>query len=201
MSGIDTYERVSAADRAEWRAWLTARHAETPGVWLVYARKGSGLTSVRYEEAVEEALCFGWIDSLTRRLDEAHTLQLFTPRKRRSPWAASNRERVARLIEQGLMAPSGLAAVAVAMADGTWLASVRAANLSVPDDLAAALAANPDAQAHFAAFSQAVRQQSLAWIADAKQDATRQRRIARVVQAAAEGRNPRAQPPRENARP
>jgi uncharacterized protein YdeI (YjbR/CyaY-like superfamily) len=193
----DEFPQVSARDRAEWRAWLAEHHASAPGVWLVYLKKGSGQASVRYDEAVEEALCFGWIDSVTRTLDAARYQQVFTPRKRRSPWSQSNKERVARLSAQGLMAPAGLAAVEVAQHDGTWTMFDGIESLPMPDDLAAALSDNPAAQSHFAAFSSAVRQQALWWIADAKRAETRQRRIAQVVSAAAENRNPRAAIPKE----
>ncbi|HET9980492.1 MAG TPA: YdeI/OmpD-associated family protein [Ktedonobacterales bacterium] len=193
----DQYAHITPRDRAEWRAWLTANHAEAPGVWLVYYKKGSGLVSVSYDEAVEEALCFGWIDSAMRRLDDARYEQVFTPRKRRSPWSQSNKERVARLMAQGLMAPAGLAAVEAARRDGAWAMFDGIENLETPDDVAAALAEHPTAAANFAAFSNAVRQQSLWWIADAKRPETRQRRIARVVEAAAQNHNPRADAPRE----
>lgn len=193
----DQYPHISARDRAEWRAWLAANHADAPGAWLVCFKKGSGQASVSYDAAVEEALCFGWIDSAMRSLDDARYEQIFTPRKRRSPWSQSNKERVARLMAQGLMAPAGLAAVEDARREGTWMMFDGIENLEPPDDLAAALADNPVAAANFAAFSRAVRQQSLWWIADAKRPETRQRRIARVVEAAAQNRNPRADTPRE----
>lgn len=193
----DQYPHVSARDRAEWRAWLAANHACAPGVWLVLFKKGSGQASVSYDEAVEEGLCFGWIDSMARRLDDTRYEQVFTPRKRRSPWSQSNKERVARLMAQGLMAPAGLAAVEAARRDGTWAMFDGIENLETPNDLAAALAEDPVAATHFAAFSTAVRQQSLWWIGDAKRPETRQRRIARVVEAAAANRNPRADTPRE----
>lgn len=192
----EQYPHISARDRAEWRAWLAANHAGASGVWLVYFKRGSGQPSVSYDEAVEEALCFGWIDSTTRRLDDTRYEQVFTPRKRRSPWSRSNKERVARLVALGLMAPAGLAAVEAAQRDGTWAMFDGIENLEMPDDLAAALAEHPLAAANFAAFSNAVRQQSLWWIADAKRPETRQRRIARVVEAAAQNHNPRADTPR-----
>lgn len=193
----DQYPHVSARDRAEWRAWLVANHADAPGVWLVLFKKGSGQASVSYDEAVEEGLCFGWIDSMARRLDDTRYEQVFTPRKRRSPWSQSNKERVARLMTQGLMAPAGLAAVEAARREGTWTMFDDIERLETPDDLAAALAENLVAATHFAAFTASVRQQSLWWIADARRPETRQRRIARVVEAAAENRNPRADTPRE----
>jgi uncharacterized protein YdeI (YjbR/CyaY-like superfamily) len=195
-SSMSQWERVTAPDRAAWRAWLAEHHASAPGVWLVLAKKGADQPSVSYIEAVEEALCFGWIDSLAHSLDATRYEQVFSPRKRKSPWSKPNKERIARLEAVGLMTPTGLAAVEAAKADGTWAVFDGLEDLQVPDDLRAALAANPLAERHFAAFSAAVRQQSLWWIAQAKRPATRQRRIAQVVSAAAESRNPRATPPK-----
>ncbi len=167
-------------------------------MWLILYKKGSGTPGVTYEEAVEEALCFGWIDSVTNRLDGERFMQLFTPRKRKSPWAKSNKERVERLLAAGLMAPAGLAAIEAAKRDGTWTALDGIEDLQVPDDLAAALAANPAAEARFAAYSASTRKQLLWWVVSAKRPETRQRRIARIVAAeAAEKRNPRAVFPRD----
>lgn len=186
------FEEVYARDRAEWRAWLAARHVDAPGAWLVYYKKGSGQPGVSYDEAVEEALCFGWIDSVMRPLDAERSIQMFTPRKSKSPWAPSNKERVARLLEQGLMADAGLAAVEAAKADGRWDAYEEALARPMPDDLVAALAANPDAERHFATYRPGTRRQILAWIAQAKRTETRQKRITTIIAAAAERRNPLA---------
>lgn len=191
------FEEVYARDRAEWRAWLAARHADAPGAWLVYYKKGSGKSGVSYEEAVEEALCFGWIDSVMRALDAERNIQMFTPRKRKSPWAPSNKERVARLIAQGLMAPAGLAAVEAAKSDGRWTAYEDAAQRPMPDDLAAALASNPEAERHFSTYAPGARRELIRWVAMAKRPETRQRRIAAILSAAAERRNPLAERPKE----
>jgi uncharacterized protein YdeI (YjbR/CyaY-like superfamily) len=191
------FERVSPRDRGEWRAWLAEHHASAPGVWLIIRKKGSGQLGVMYEEAVEEALCFGWIDSVTNKLDGERFMQMFTPRKRKSPWAKSNKARVERLLAAGLMAPAGLAAIEAAKRDGGWTALDSVEDLQVPDDLLAALAANPAAEVNFAAFTPSVRQQSLWWIVSARRPETRQRRIEQVVIAAAEKRNPRAAIPRD----
>jgi uncharacterized protein YdeI (YjbR/CyaY-like superfamily) len=118
--GTDELPVLACPDRATWRAWLARRHATAEGVWLQIAKKTSGLVSVGYEEAVLEALCFGWIDGQSRGLNETHYLQRFTPRRRRSPWSASNRARVREVTAQGLMAPAGLREVERAQADGRW---------------------------------------------------------------------------------
>ncbi|HEU0026910.1 MAG TPA: YdeI/OmpD-associated family protein [Ktedonobacterales bacterium] len=190
------FERVTARDRAEWRAWLAEHHASAPGAWLIYYKRASGQPGVTYDEAVEEALCVGWIDSTANTLDSERYMQMFTPRKRKSPWSKSNKERAERLIAQGLMTPAGLAAIEAARRDGTWTIYEGIENLEVPDDLRAALAANPAAEAGFAAFSASIRKQLLWWIASAKRPETRQRRLEQVVIAAAERRNPLNPAPR-----
>ncbi len=137
-----------------------------------------------YIEAVEEVLCFGWIDNKTITLDETRFRQLFTPRKPRGTWAKSNKERAARLIEQGLMTPAGLAAIDLAVANGTWTASEASDEQIEPDDFVAALAAHPAAERHWRGFSASVRKGILHWIASAKRHETRARRIARTVELA-----------------
>jgi len=118
----DGREIVEVRDRAAWRRWLVERHEQREAIWLVFHKKTSDGASPSYEEAVEEALCFGWIDSTVNRLDERRMLQLFAPRKPRSTWSRSNRERVARLERDGLLAPAGRAAIEVAQANGSWTA-------------------------------------------------------------------------------
>jgi uncharacterized protein YdeI (YjbR/CyaY-like superfamily) len=116
------FDTISPASRAAWRAWLAEHHVTSHGVWLIIHKKNSPGPGVGYEEAVEEALCFGWIDSKTISLDETRFKQIFTPRKPKSAWSRSNKERVARLIEQGLMMPAGFAAIETAKASGSWTA-------------------------------------------------------------------------------
>ena len=119
---IDGREIVEVPDRVAWRRWLSERHEQRDPIWLVFHKKTSDGTSPSYEEAVEEALCFGWIDSTVNRLDERRSLQLFAPRKTRSTWSASNKERVARLQREELLAPAGIAAIEVAKENGSWSA-------------------------------------------------------------------------------
>ncbi len=179
-------ETVSPPTRAAWRAWLVEHHATSPGVWLIVHRKYSSEPGVTYEEAVEEALCFGWIDSKGKKLDETRFRLTFGPRKPTSVWAKSNQERVARLVEQGLMAPAGLAAIEVARANGAWTVSDAADELVVPEDLAAALAVNPAAEQHWQGFAASAKKMILYHIASAKRPDTRARRIARAVELAAQ---------------
>lgn len=179
-----TFDTIAPPTRAAWRAWLAEHHASSPGVWLIIRKKNISGPGVTYEEAVEEALCFGWIDSKTATLDATRFKQVFTPRKPRGTWARSNKERVTRLIEQGLMTPAGLATIELALANGTWTAADASDDLAVPDDLAAALAAHPAAERHWHGFSASVRKGILYWIASAKRPETRARRIARTVELA-----------------
>ena len=189
MAGIQDAPLVPADDRATWRAWLEANHATATGAWLVTWRKGHGPV-LDYGEAVEEALCYGWVDSTGGRLDDRRTKLYFAPRKIRSVWSASNKERVARLIAAGLMRPAGLAAIERAKANGAWTALDEVELGIVPADLAAALAAHPPADARFAAFPWSARRAILIWVADAKKPETRAARVLETAVRAA--RNERA---------
>jgi len=180
----DPSETIESRTRQEWREWLAANHASSPGVWLIVHKKNSPEPGVSYAEAVEEALCFGWIDSKTQTLDETRFRQVFTPRKPDSVWAKSNKERVARLSEQGLMTPAGLAAIEIAKSNGAWSAYDAIDELTVPDDFASALAADPAAERHWNAFSPSVKKNILSFILSAKRPETRAGRIARTVELA-----------------
>lgn len=186
--GVSDYEQVFLTSRAEWREWLAANADTSPGVWLITHKRVTGLPAPSYDDVVEEALCFGWVDSTVRPRDEITGMQLVTPRRPRSTWAASNKERVARLTAAGLMTERGLRAVEVAQLNGSWNALDEVERLAVPADLAVALAADPDAAATFAALPASALRQHLWWVVSAKRPETRQRRIAAVVAAAHEGR-------------
>ncbi|HEU4571802.1 MAG TPA: YdeI/OmpD-associated family protein [Candidatus Limnocylindrales bacterium] len=187
MSALDDAPHVAADDRATWRAWLAANHATARGAWLVGGLGRPG-TDLSYEAAVEEALCFGWIDGTGRRHEDGGRVQYFAPRGPRSGWAASNKARIERLLAEGRMAPAGLAAIERAKANGSWTVLDGPERLEVPDDLAAALDARPPAAANFGAFTASARKMLLAWIATARRPETRAARIGRVVEAAAENR-------------
>ncbi len=187
---------VEIHDRETWRAWLEANHATAKGVWLVTWRGRSGRQGLPYEDAVEEALCFGWVDSTAGTVDEERGKLYFAPRKARSPWSATNKARVDRLLAAGRMAPAGLAAIERAKANGSWSVLDGPERLEVPDDLAAAFRAAPPAAASFAAFPPSVRKQLLAWIALAVRPETRAERVRQVAAAAARNeRAPRREPP------
>lgn len=191
MAAGDSLPLLEPKDRAAWRAWLAEHHATSSGVRLAIGKKGNRVTSLGYEDAVEEALCFGWIDSTARRLDADRYTGVMTPRRPGSVWAKSNKERVARLAESDLMMPAGLAVVERAKADGSWDLLTDADNLVMPDDLARALAAHAGARDGFERLPVSARQMALYWIGSAKRPETRARRISETVAAAAEGRAPR----------
>jgi uncharacterized protein YdeI (YjbR/CyaY-like superfamily) len=190
VSALDDAPHVQADDRATWRDWLEAHHATAAGAWLVTWRSRSGRVGLAYDAAVEEALCFGWVDSTAGRMDDDRGKLYFAPRKSRSPWAASNKARVERLIEDGRIAPAGLAAIERAKANGSWEVLDAAERLEVPKDLAAALEARAPAAVNFAAFPPSARKMLLGWVALARRPETRMSRITKIAEAAA--RNERA---------
>ena len=190
MSALDDAPQVQADDRATWRSWLEANHASARGVWLVTWRPRSGRVGLDYEAAIDEALCFGWVDSTGGRVDDERGKLYFAPRKARSVWAASNKARVERLIRDDRMAPAGLAAIERAKANGSWEILDAVERLEVPQDLQAALDRHPPAAVTFAAFPPSARKMLLGWVALAVRPETRATRIAEVAEAAA--RNERA---------
>jgi uncharacterized protein YdeI (YjbR/CyaY-like superfamily) len=183
---------LTVADAKAWRAWLEAHHGETGGVWLTLAKKGTTEpTSLRYVEAVEEALCFGWIDGQARSGDGATYSQRYTPRRAQSRWSQRNVERIARLEAEGRMHPAGRAEVDRAKADGRWDAAYAGpATIEVPADLIAALAREPRAQAMFEILDSRNRFAVLYQVETAKRADTRARRIERFVAMLACGETP-----------
>jgi uncharacterized protein YdeI (YjbR/CyaY-like superfamily) len=180
---------LTVADHAAWRAWLVEHHNSPAGVWLSLAKKGTTEpTSLRYDDALEEALCFGWIDGVIQRVDESTYRQRFTPRRARSKWSQRNVTKVEQLTAEGRMHPSGIAEVERAKGDGRWQAAYAGqADLEVPDDLAAALAAEPRARGMFDILTRQNRYAVLYRIADAKRAETRSRRIKQFVAMLARG--------------
>jgi uncharacterized protein YdeI (YjbR/CyaY-like superfamily) len=180
---------VAFESQDAWEAWLAEQHATSPGVWLKLTKKGSGIPSVTYPEAVEVALCFGWIDGQAKSLDDRYHLQRFTPRAARSKWSKINREKVQRLIDEGRMQPAGLREIERAKADGRWEAAYDApSSATIPDDLQQALDENDAARAFFATLDSRNRYAVLYRIQDAKKPETRARRIAQFVAMLAEGK-------------
>ena len=190
MSTSANLERYYARDRQEWRAWLEQHHATASGVWLIYYKQQSGQPRVSYAEAVEEALCFGWIDSRPNALDDERYMQFFSPRKAKSPWSKLNKQRVERLIQQGLMMPAGFAAIEAARKNGMWDAYDEIEALSMPEELRSALEANETARTYFEAFSNSTKKQLFWHVASAKRPETRAKRVELIVAAAEQNKNP-----------
>jgi uncharacterized protein YdeI (YjbR/CyaY-like superfamily) len=163
--------------RIAWRQWLAANHPQTAGVWLVSYKKATGKPRLEYDDAVEEALCFGWIDSKPNKLDAERTLLWFAPRKPGTGWSRPNKLRVERMLSAGLMAEAGLKKVAQAKLDGSWGKLDAVEELIVPDDLAQALEGRPMATQNFGAFPRSAKRGILEWIANAKTATTRSKRI------------------------
>jgi uncharacterized protein YdeI (YjbR/CyaY-like superfamily) len=181
-------------DAAAWHDWLVANHATSPGVWLVLSKKGGTITALDYGQALDEALCFGWIDGQVRRRDEQTTFQRTTPRGPRSRWSRRNVDHVARLTEEGRMTPAGLAAVEAARADGRWEAAYAGpATAQVPADLLAAIAAVPAAQAMYDVLTSQNRYALYHRLSAIKGERARQRRIESFVQMLARGETPHPQ--------
>jgi uncharacterized protein YdeI (YjbR/CyaY-like superfamily) len=185
----DDLPELVVRDQSAWRSWLAQHHAEPEGVWLVLAKKGTTRpTSLSYDEALEDALCHGWIDGQTRRRDEATYRQRFTPRRRRSAWSKRNTEKAERLLAEGRMHPAGIAEMERAKEDGRWLAAYGgSAEIEVPPELVAALAAEPKAQAMFDALTKQNRYAILYRLATAKRADTRARRVEQFVAMLARG--------------
>jgi uncharacterized protein YdeI (YjbR/CyaY-like superfamily) len=170
------------ATRAEWRGWLEAHYADQAELWLAVYKKGSGKTAVTYEEAVEEALCYGWIDGLVQAIDEDKYAVRFSPRKPGSIWAESNKRRVEKLIREGRMAEPGLQKVAAAKASGEWEAAARREEIdALPPELDEALRAQEGALAGFQALPASRRKGLIWWLSDAKRNATREKRLRAII--------------------
>jgi uncharacterized protein YdeI (YjbR/CyaY-like superfamily) len=183
-------ETFFAPDRDAWRGWLEEHHRDTPAIWLVLLKAHIDEPSVRYDQAVEEALCFGWIDGQLRRIDDRSHAIRFSPRRPGSVWARSNVERVEKLIVEGRMRPEGMALVEEAKRRGTWAAAVSDRSATTPADLQAALDADPAASERWRTWAASHRRQYVHWVLAAKRPETRERRIADVVQRAAAGVRP-----------
>lgn len=182
------FPHVEVTSRDDLRAWLQRHHTQTESIWLVTFKKSAGDRHVSYDAVVEEALCFGWVDSRPAKLDDERSMILLSPRRRASRWSARNKERITRLITDGRMHPAGLAKVEAAQRDGTWEALDAVEALEVPPDLAQAFAHSPQAESNFAAFPRSVRRGILERLLSAKRPETRAKRIAEIVRDAGENR-------------
>lgn len=188
----DQLETVYASNRQIWREWLVQNSQTVPGIWLVYYKVKSGKPSVQYSEAVKEALCFGWIDSKVKSLDQERYQQIFTPRKPKSVWSKLNKQYVEELTDQGLMTKLGLEKIEIAQQNGSWNALDAIEALIIPPDLQQALEVNEVAYGYFQAFNNSTKKIILTWIDGAKRLETRQKRIEQTVIASATNCNPLA---------
>ena len=178
----DALTAESFSSQAAWRAWLDANHAIERGIWLMLAKQASGMSSVTYAEAVDSALCYGWIDGQKKAMDDMWWLQKFTPRRPKSPWSKINRQKAEQLIESGAMQLAGLRAVEAAKADGRWARAYDSpATSTIPPDLQAALDANVEAAAFFATLDSRNRYAILYRIQAARRAETRTNRIEQFV--------------------
>lgn len=188
------YKTTHPKTRQQWRQWLEKNHTSSPGVWMIYYKKGSGKRKISYSDAVEEALCFGWIDSLPRKLDKERSMLKFTPRKPKSVWSQLNKTRIEQLIRENLMMPAGLAKIEQAKKNGSWdtlnTSNFHTDNNSLPGDLAKAFTRNKKALKNFSNFSSSYRRQFLFWIDSAKRPETRAARIKQTLLMAAANKKP-----------
>lgn len=184
---MDGAEVVEVPDRVAWRRWLSRHHAREAGVWLTVHKRGSTAGTLTYEEAVREGLCFGWIDSTARTVDEERYRLWFAPRKPKSGWSAVNKRRIEELVADGSMAEPGLAAIDAAKDDGSWTTLDRSEALEEPDDLLAAFDRHAGSRAQWDGFPPSVRKQILQWIYSAKRDETRATRVEETASLAARG--------------
>ncbi len=192
MGKIDreALQKVYARNRDEWRAWLAEHHDKEPAVWLYLYTKSSGEESIDWDAAVDEALCFGWIDSVVNRIDDRLRRQYFSPRKPKGNWSKINKGKIERLTVEGRMMPAGIAAVERAKANGSWETLDKVEAMEMPDDLVAALAVHPKARPYFDGLSKTRRWEMLYWLNSAKRETTRADRIRQIAEAAAEERRP-----------
>jgi len=184
-------KKLHFTNRDDWRAWLDENHASQKEIWLIFFKKHTGKPTMLYDDAVEEALCFGWIDGIMKRIDEEKHAIRFSPRHNKSVWSKANKKRIEKMIKQGRMTEAGLAKVRAAKESGEWEnARIREDLIELPHDFAQELAKNERAQENFNNFAPSYKKQYIYWIMDAKREETRQRRIQETVQRVEENKKP-----------
>jgi uncharacterized protein YdeI (YjbR/CyaY-like superfamily) len=185
-----TVNSFYAKDRQALREWFEENHATSNGIWLVYDKNSSGKRMLTYDDIVEEAISFGWIDSVTRTLNDRQAMQYLSPRRPKSPWSKLNKDRVEKLIKENLMTESGMHIIERSKKDGSWNIYDAIENLEVPEDLKTELSNNRVAQKNFENFSNSNKKQILWYIASAKRPETRARRIKQIIEEAEKNNNP-----------
>ena len=175
-------KELYVADRDQWRDWLSRHHKSEVGIWLIFYKKGTSKPTIAYEDAVEEALCFGWIDSIVKKIDDEKYVRKFTPRKDKSGWSQLNKKRANKMIKQGRMTEAGMAKIKAAKKNGCWDQEARPQiSFEVPPEFARALAQNKKAKDHFDRLAPTYRKHYIGWIITAKRPETRERRIAESI--------------------
>jgi len=188
LTGLDY---LYATTRQEWREWLHENHTKKQGVWLIQYKKGTGKPSLAWSDAVDEALCFGWIDSIKKRRDEESSVQFFSKRKPTSTWSKINKEKVDRLIENGLMAPAGLKCIKMAKENGSWVCLDEVEALKIPKDLITAFKHYKGAKNYFDSLSKSTRKAMLQWLVLAKREETREKRVNEIAALASRSLKPK----------
>ncbi len=178
-------------NRQEWRSWLQDNHEKKQNIWLIYYKQKSKIPTVSYSDAVDEALCFGWIDSKAKSIDEVKFMQFFSRRKEKSVWSKINKEKIESLINSGLMAPAGFAIIEKAKANGSWTILDEVEALIIPPDLEEAFSQKLDAKTYFQSLSRTDQRNILQWLVLAKRPETRQKRIDEIVDLAELGQKPK----------
>lgn len=182
-------KKLYVTNRDDWRTWLENNHETENEIWLIYYKKHTGKPTIRYDEAVEEALCYGWIDSIVKRIDDEKYTQKYTPRKDKSIWSELNKKRVKKLIKQGRMTEVGLAKINAAKKTGEWQRTTEnKKGPAVPAELKKALAANKKAEKYFSNLAPSYKKQYIGWIESAKRDETRIKRIKETVKILAQNK-------------
>ncbi len=182
-------KQVYFKTRDAWRKWLSKNHEKNAGIWLIFYKKHTGKPTLEYDAAVEEALCFGWIDSIIKKIDDERYVRKFTPRKPDSRWSELNKKRIAKLTKQGLMTKAGVAMVTAAKKSGLWNEPDRPAIFSaIPKELASALAKNKKAKTFFETLAPTYRKHFIGWISVAKRQETKDRRVKESIALLAQGR-------------
>lgn len=189
---IENPNQITPTSSQEWRDWLAANHQREESIWVVFYKVSSEVPSLTWSEAVDEALCFGWIDSTKKPIDEERYKQYFSKRKPKSNWSKINKDKIEQLTAEGRMSEAGLQSVAVAKQNGSWTILDEIEALVVPQDLEAALNTKPAAKQYFEGLSKSVKKMHLYWVMSAKRQETRQKRISEIVENAALGTKPKA---------
>lgn len=188
---ITDNDKVYATTRQEWRKWLTENHATKQGVWLIQYKKTTGKPTLSWSEAVDEALCFGWIDSIKKKLSDENTIQFFSRRKPTSTWSKINKEKVNRLIESGLMTRAGFESIETAKRNGSWTILDAVEALVIPQDLTVAFELYEGSKSYFDKLSKSTRKAILQWVVLAKRPETRQKRIDEIALSASQNNKPK----------